>query len=176
MQTVKARTDCSGTSTYARYKQLFHVLQVFSPSLPRHAMMSTVWTLVLVALAAIMTSGAQASAMLGGPGVCGLAGGLGVTWFISVKCTETGQLSSHCLFLNRASVRRHIARSKPCFQAQLGFHEIHIQARAGYVMAGGGGWAGPAQSIRHQPPGARTRSLTETDNIYTNIIPNFHLH
>ena len=40
-------------------------------------------------------------------------------------------------------------------------------------MAGGGGAAGPALSIRHQPPGALTRSLTETDNIYFNIIPNF---
>ena len=110
----------------------------------------TVWT--LVALVAIMASGA--SAMTGGPGVCGLAG-LGVTRFICVKCTETGQLSSHGLFVNRASVRRHIAGSKPCFQAQLGFREIHVQARAGDVMAGGGGAAGPAQSIRHQPPGAR---------------------
>ena len=139
-------------------------------------MTSKVWTLVLVASAAIMASGAQAFANSGGPGVCGLAGGLGVTRFICVKCTETGQLSSHGLFLNRASVRRHIARSKPCFQAQLGFHEIRVQARAGDVMAGGGGAAGPAPSIRHQPPGARTRSLTETDDIYTSIIPKFHRH
>ena len=36
---------------------------------------------------------------------------------------------------------------------QLGFHEIHVQARAGHDMAGGGGTAGPALSIRHQPPG-----------------------
>ncbi len=123
----------------------------FPPSVPRHAMTSTVWTRVLVALAATLASGA--SAMSGGPGVCGLSG-LGATRFICVKCTETGQLSSHGLFLNRASVRRHIARSKPCYQAQLGFHEIHVQARAGDVMAGGGGAAGPAPSIRHQPPGA----------------------
>ena len=43
-------------------------------------------------------------------------------------------------------------------------------------MAGGGGAAGLAPSIRHQPPGARTRSLTETYYIYTNIIPNYHWH
>ena len=145
---------------YEVYKHFFHVFRVFSPSVPRHAMTSTVWTLVLLALAAIMASGARAAAMAGGPGVCGLAGGLGVTRFICVKCTETGQLSSQGLFLNRASVRRHIARSKPCYQAQLGFHEIHVQARAGDVMAGGGGAAGPALSIRHQPPGALTRTLT----------------
>ena len=50
-----------------------------------------------------------------------------VTRFICVKCTQTGQLSSHCLFLNRASIRR-----KP------GFREFHVQARAGDVMAEGG--------------------------------------
>jgi len=146
----------------------------FSSSVPRHAMTSTVWTLVLLALAAIMASGARAAAMSGGPGVCGLAGGLGVTRFICVKCTETGQLSSQGLFLNRASVRRHIARSKPCYQAQLGFHEIHVQARAGDVMAGGGGAAGPAPSIRHQPPGALTRTLTEPS--YKNTYSTSELH
>jgi hypothetical protein len=146
---------------YAEHKHLFHVFQVFSPSLPRHAMTRTVWTLVLLALAAIMANGARAAAMSGGPGVCGLAGGLGVTRLICVKCTETGQLSSQGLFLNRDSARLHIARSKPCSQAQLGFHEIHVQARAGDVMAGGGGAAGPAPSIRHQPPGALPKSLTE---------------
>ena len=161
---------------YAVHKHLFHVFQVFSPSLPRHAMTSTVWTLVLLALAAIMASGARAAAMSGGPGVCGLAGGLGVTRFICVKCTETGQLSSQGLFLNRASVRRHIAGSKPCFQAQLGFHEIHVQARAGDVMAGGGGAAGPAPSIRHQPPGALPMSLTEPNYLYSNRTSQFHWH
>jgi hypothetical protein len=161
---------------YEVHMQLFHVFQVFSPSLPRHAMTSTVWTLVLLALAAIMASGARAAAMSGGPGVCGLAGGLGVTRFICVKGTETGQLSSHSLFLNWASVRRHIARSKPCFQAQLGFHEIHVQARAGDVMAGGGGAAGLAPSIRHQPPGALTRSMTEPNYIYTYSNRQLHWH
>ncbi len=161
---------------YAVHKHLFHVFQVFSPSLPRHAMTRTVWTVVLLALAAIMASGARAAAMSGGPGVCGLAGGIGVTRFIYVKCTETGQLSSQGLFLNRASVRRNIARSKPCFQAQLGFHEIHVQARAGDVMAGGGGAGGPAPSIRHQPPGALTRSLTAPNYIYTNSTSHFHWH
>jgi hypothetical protein len=85
----------------------------------------------------------------GGPGACG------VTRFICVKCTQTGQLSSKGLFLNRASVRRHIARSKPCIEAHMGYREIQVQARAGDVMAGGGGAAGPAPSIRHQAPGDR---------------------
>ena len=91
-----------------------------------------------------------------------------------VTVLKTGQLSCHCLFLIRSSVsRQHIARSK-----KLGFHEIHVQARAGPgdVMAGGGGAAGPAQSIRHQPPGALTRSLTEPDDIYTNILSQLNRH
>ncbi len=84
------------------------------------------------------------------------------------------------VYRNRAIVKprplsescRHIARSKPCFQAQLGFHEIHV--RAGDVMAGGGGAAGPAPSIRHQPPGALLRSLTEPNYKYTNSTSHFH--
>ncbi len=35
----------------------------------------------------------------------------------------------------------------------LGFTEIHVDARAGDVMAGAEGAAGPAQDVRHQPPG-----------------------
>jgi hypothetical protein len=42
-----------------------------------------------------------------------------------------------------------------CSTAKLGFREIQIQARAGDVMAGGGGSAGQALSIRHQPPGTQ---------------------
>ena len=40
---------------------------------------------------------------------------------------------------------------KACFATDLGFKEIHVDARAGYVMAarGAGGAAGPAP--RHQP-------------------------
>ena len=57
------------------------------------------------------------------------------------------------LILNRASVRRHIAASKNCRAADLGYREIHVEARAGDVMAGGGGAAGPPPDVRHQPPG-----------------------
>ncbi len=39
---------------------------------------------------------------------------------------QTGQLSSRGLFLNSAGVRRYIAGSKPCFAADLGFNEIHV--------------------------------------------------
>ena len=49
-----------------------------------------------------------------------------------------GPLPSRGLFLNRASVRRHIASSKNCRAADLGYREIHVEARAGDVMAGGG--------------------------------------
>ena len=62
-------------------------------------------------------------------------------------------LPSRGLFLNRASVRHHIAASKHCRAADLGYREIHVEARAGDVMAGGGGAAGPPPDVRHQPPG-----------------------
>ncbi len=42
------------------------------------------------------------------------------------------------MFLNRASVRRHIAGSKPCRDAKMDIREILLEARAGDVMAGGG--------------------------------------
>ena len=64
-----------------------------------------------------------------------------------------GPLPSRGLILNRASVRRHIAASKNCRAADLGYREIHVEARAGDVMAGGGGAAGPPPDVRHQPPG-----------------------
>ena len=64
-----------------------------------------------------------------------------------------GPLPSRGLFLNRASVRRHIAASKKCRAADLGYREIHVEALASDVMAGGGGAAGPPLDVRHQPPG-----------------------
>jgi hypothetical protein len=75
-----------------------------------------------------------------------------------VHCrTQTGQLSSCGLFLSRAAVRRHISHAQACRSAGLGHRrEVPIQVRAVDVMAGGGGGAGPAQSIRHQEPGTRT--------------------
>ena len=62
-------------------------------------------------------------------------------------------LSSCCLFLNRASVQRHIAAPKHCRAADLGYRDIHVEALAGDAMAGGGGAAGPPPDVRHQPPG-----------------------
>ena len=81
------------------------------------------------------------------------AGGLGVTRIVCAHCTATSQLSSRGLFLNRASVRHHIAASKHCRAADLGYRQIQVEARAGDVMAGAGGAAGPAPDVRHQPPG-----------------------
>ena len=92
----------------------------------------------------------------GGPSAAPAGLGLGVSRFVCAHCTATGQLSSRGLFLNRASVRRHIAAkaaSKPCRAADLGYREIQVEARAGDVMAGAGGAAGPAPDVRHQPPG-----------------------
>ena len=100
-------------------------------------------TLLLVAVIASM-SGPDA----GGPPIhCG------VTRFVCVNCTATGHLSSRGLFLNRAGVRRHIRATKACFAADCCFKEIRVDARAGDVMAGAGGAAGPAPDVRHQPPG-----------------------
>ena len=62
------------------------------------------------------------------------------------------------MFLNLASVSRFKAAwvTVPqcqslarCSQDQ----EFQVEARAGDVMAGAGGAAGPAPDVRHQPPG-----------------------
>ena len=78
-----------------------------------------------------------------------------VSRYVCVHCTQTGQLSSQGLFLSRAAVNRHISHAKACRNAGMGYREmpIQVQVRAGDVMAGGGGAAGPAPSIRHQVPG-----------------------
>jgi hypothetical protein len=68
-----------------------------------------------------------------------------------------GLLSSRGLFqvLNWGAIQRHIAAAKlgPCRAADMGFREIQVEALPGDVMAGGGGAAGPAPDIGHQPPG-----------------------
>jgi hypothetical protein len=66
-----------------------------------------------------------------------------VTRFVCVNCSATGHLSSlsRGLFLHQAGMRCHICASKACFAARLGFKEIHIEARPGDVMVGGG-WGG----------------------------------
>ena len=104
-----------------------------------------------VALTVIMASGPTRIQPGGQPG--GGPGPLAVTRFVCAHCTATGELSSRGLFLNRASVRRHIAASQACHAANLGVREIHVEARAGDVMAGAGGAAGPAPDVRHQPAG-----------------------
>ena len=83
------------------------------------------------------------------------AGGAGRA-ALCAHCTSSRRLASFptaACFLNRASVRRHIAASKPCREANMGIREISLDARAGDVMAGGGGAAGPAPDVRHQPAG-----------------------
>ena len=45
--------------------------------------------------------------------------------------------------------------------SDLGFKEIHVEARPGDVMAGAGGAAGPAPDVCHQTP-------VTTINIYCN--------
>ncbi len=123
--------------------------------LARYAMMYRGLTLLLaVVVLADMASAAESP----GPSashtrVTAWGDGQGVTRFVCAHCTATGQLSSCGLFLNRAAVRRHISASKPCFSAGMGFREIAVEARPCDSMAGGGGGAGPAPDVRHQPPG-----------------------
>ena len=117
--------------------------------------LSVTRTLLLAAVASVImlskpvpVTGSAAA----GPAGSG-TGRLGVTRFVCAHCTSTGELSHRGMFLNRASVRRHIAASKPCRDARMGIREILLEARAGDVMAGGGGAAGPAPDVRHQPAG-----------------------
>ena len=124
----------------------------------RYALMAIFRPILLAALAfAVMASSIPISASAlsdvlaagAGPGRAGR-----VTRFVCAHCTSTGKLSSHGLFLNRAAVRRHIAASKPCHAADAGIQTIQVEeARAGDVMAGAGGAAGPAPDVRHQPAG-----------------------
>jgi hypothetical protein len=56
------------------------------------------------------------------------------------------------MFLNWASVRRRIATTKPCREANLEIREIQVEARAGEVIWQVlGSAAGPAPDVRHQP-------------------------
>ncbi len=93
--------------------------------LARHATMS-VGRILLLAAAVIASA----------PAVKGTdSDGLGrVTRFVCAHCTSTGKLSSHCLFLNRAAVRRHIAASRPCHAAQEGIRQIQMESRSGDIM------------------------------------------
>jgi hypothetical protein len=106
-----------------------------------------------------MMAAASGKLHLGAPA----AGGLGVTRFVCANCTTTGQLSSRGLFLNQDSVRRHIAASKHCRAADLGYRQIQVEARSGDVIAGAGGAAGPAPDVRHQPPGDANEERGHTD-------------
>ncbi len=134
-------------------------------------MTSMVCTLVLVTVA-IMASGGGSAPVRQGLGCAG-----GVTRFVCVECTETSQLSSCSLYLrlNLASMCWHIAASKACKDACLGFLAIQVQALAGNFMAGGGGAVGLAQTIHHQAPGAQTRRFTVTIYIFMDSFIAFNL-
>ena len=116
-------------------------------------MMSVTRALLLAAVTSVIMASVQVPvSAAAGPTAGGPAAGR-VTRFVCAHCTSTGQLSHRGMFLNRASVRRHIAASKPCREANLGIRKIQVEARAGDVMAGGGGAAGPTPDVRHQPAG-----------------------
>ncbi len=123
----------SGSGPQRVQTVLFQVCDIWSVSTLR---------LLLIAVA-IMAS--RVSVPAAGPAAPGL--GCPATRFVCAKCTETVQLSSRCLFLSRAAVLRHIAASKPCRAAKLGFREIQVDVRTSDVMAGAGGGAGPAPDV-----------------------------
>jgi hypothetical protein len=118
-------------------------------------MMSITRTLLLAAVASviIMASVQVPVSAAGGSARPGSAGAR-VTPYVCVHCTATGELS-HCgIFLNRASLLRHIAATKTCSEAKLGIREIQVEARTGDVMAGGGDAAGPAPEAAGRPTSA----------------------
>ena len=112
----------SGSGPQRVQTVLFQVCDIWSVS-----------TLLLIAVA-IMASRVSVPAV--GPAAPGL--GCPATRFVCAKCTETVQLSSRCLFLSRAAVLRHIAASKPCRAAKLGFREIQVDVLTSDVMASTG--------------------------------------
>jgi hypothetical protein len=114
----------------------------------RYAMMSIVPTLLVAVVTSIAIMSSAGPPPTGGGLGCGA-----VSRFVCVHCTSTGELSSHGLFLARPAVRRQISATKSCREAGLGFREVHVEARAGDVMAGAYGAAGPAPDVLHQPPG-----------------------
>jgi hypothetical protein len=114
-------------------------------------MMSVTISLLLAAVASVIMASVQVP-VSAAAGPAGPSAGR-VTRFVCAHCTSTGELSHRCMFLNRASVRRHIAAMKQCTEANLGIREIQVEAQACDVMGGGGGAAGPAQDVRHQPAG-----------------------
>jgi hypothetical protein len=79
--------------------------------LAQSAMMYCGLTLLLAAaVLTVMASAADSSKSYAGHArVSVLGGGVTVTRFVFAHCTATCQLSSRCLFLNRAPVRRHIS-------------------------------------------------------------------
>ncbi len=117
--------------------------------------LSVTRTLLLAAVASVIMASVPVPVTRAGSAAAGPAGSgtVRVTRFVCAHCTSTGELSHRGMFLNRASVRRHIAASKPCRDVNMGIREILLGARAGDVMAGGGGTAGPAPDVRHQQAG-----------------------
>jgi hypothetical protein len=76
-----------------------------------------------------------------------------VSRFVCLGCQQNGQFQH--LFTSRRAANIHVGMTKSCRTLGLGVREIHIAAMSGGdVMAGGGGSAGPAPDVRHQPPGA----------------------
>ena len=84
------------------------------------------------------------------PGATTGPGGAGrVICVVCARCTATsamGELSSRGLFLNPASVLRHMTSSKLCRDASLVFREIQVETRAGDVMAGWRARRGPRRT------------------------------
>ena len=75
------------------------------------------------------------------------------------------------MFLNLASVSRFKAAWVPVPQSQSlarcgQDQDFQVETRAGDVMAGAGGAAGPAPDVRHQPPGDGKEESCQS-NVYS---------
>ncbi len=126
--------ECAVIHLYVlQCKVSFTCETVLQSPVARNAMMTRWPTLFLAVTVAIMAS--RASVAPSQDQSSPAASGQVVTLFVCIHCTNTGQLSSSGLFLNRVAVRCHIAGSKPCFKAKLGYREIQMAARPGDGMA-----------------------------------------
>ena len=119
-------------------------------------------TLLLVAVMA-----SSAGPDVGPPIQCG------VTCFVCVNCSKTCHLSNRWLFLNQAGVCRHINASKACFAAGLCICDIHVNARAGDVLARPGGAAGPAPDVRQLRPGTQNTDTITLPCITCTLLANW---
>ena len=77
-----------------------------------------------------------------------------ISRFVCVGCESQGEFRH--TYASRRGASIHASKTPVCRRLGLGIREIRVPAgSAADVMAGGGGAAGPAPDVRHQPPGTQ---------------------